>query len=57
MGLNLFAVSGVSKIPVPEVVKGSVPFFLADGLVLLAVVFFPALATWLPGLLVVSAFK
>ena len=57
VGLNLFAVSGVSKIPVSEVVKGSVPFFLTDGLVLLAVVFFPALATWLPGLLVVSAFK
>jgi len=57
VGLNLFAVSGVSKIPVSEVVKGSVPFFLTDALVLLAVVFAPGLATWLPGLLVQSAFK
>ena len=57
VGLNLFAVSGTSKIPVSEVVKGSVPFFLTDGLVLLAVVFFPGLATWLPGLLVQSVFK
>jgi C4-dicarboxylate transporter DctM subunit len=57
VGLNLFAVSGVSKIPVSEVVKGSVPFFLTDALVLLAVVLFPGLATWLPGLLVQSAFK
>ena len=57
VGLNLFAVSGVSKIPVSEVVKGSVPFFCTDGFVLLAVVFWPALATWLPGLLVQSAFK
>jgi C4-dicarboxylate transporter DctM subunit len=57
VGLNLFAVSGVAKIPVSEVVKGSVPFFCTDALVLLAVVFWPALATWLPGLLVQSAFK
>jgi C4-dicarboxylate transporter DctM subunit len=57
VGLNLFAVSGVSKIPVSEVVKGSVPFFCTDAFVLLAVVFWPALATWLPGLLVQSAFK
>ena len=56
VGLNLFAVSGVSKIPVSEVVKGSVPFFLTDALVLLAVVFIPALATWLPSVLVTSAF-
>jgi C4-dicarboxylate transporter DctM subunit len=57
VGLNLFAVSGVSKIPVSEVVKGAVAFFCTDALVLLAVVFFPGLATWLPGLLVQSAFK
>ena len=57
VGLNLFAVSGTSKIPVSEVVKGSVPFFLTDALVLLAVVFYPGLATWLPGLLVTNVFK
>jgi C4-dicarboxylate transporter DctM subunit len=56
VGLNLFAVSGVSKIPVAEVVKGSIPFFLTDALVLLAVVFFPGLATWLPSVLVTSTF-
>src|SRR5713226_512026 len=57
VGLNLFAVSGVSKIPVSEVVKGSVPFFLTDALVLLSVMFFPGLATWLPDQLVTSVFK
>jgi len=56
VGLNLFAVSGVSKIPVSDVVKGSIPFFLMDAFVLLAVVFFPGLATWLPSVLVTSAF-
>ena len=57
VGLNLFAVSGVSKIPVSEVVKGSIPFFVTDALVLLAATFFPALSTWLPNLLVVNVFK
>jgi TRAP-type C4-dicarboxylate transport system permease large subunit len=42
---------------VTEVLKGSVPFFLTDLLVLLLVIFFPALATWLPDLLVVDVFK
>jgi C4-dicarboxylate transporter DctM subunit len=57
VGLNLFAVSGTSKISLAEVVKGTIPFFIGDGLVLLAVIFFPELATWLPDLLVKDAFK
>ncbi len=57
VGLNLFAVSGTSNIPLPQVLKGSLPFFAGDLAVLLLVVFFPALATWLPDLLVVSVFK
>ena len=56
VGLNLFAVSGTAKIPITEVMKGSIPFFATDFLVLILVVFFPALATWLPELLVKSAF-
>ncbi|HXZ54281.1 MAG TPA: TRAP transporter large permease [Burkholderiales bacterium] len=57
VGLNLFAVSGTSKIPVSEVVKGSVPFFLTDAIVLLLATFFPALSVWLPNLLVTNVFK
>jgi C4-dicarboxylate transporter DctM subunit len=57
VGLNLFAVSGTSGIPVSEVVKGSIPFFLTDALVLVLATLFPALSTWLPNLLVVSVFK
>jgi len=56
VGLNIFAVSGVSKIPVTEVVKGSIPFFLTDLLTLILVIFYPALATWLPNLLVKDVF-
>ncbi len=56
VGLNLFAVSGTSKIPLPQVLKGTIPFFLGDLTVLLLVIFFPALATWLPSVLVKDAF-
>jgi C4-dicarboxylate transporter DctM subunit len=57
VGLNLFAVSGTSRIPVTQVMKGSVPFFLGDFTVLMLVIFFPILATWLPGELITSVFK
>jgi C4-dicarboxylate transporter DctM subunit len=56
VGLNLFAVSGTSKIPLTQVLKGTIPFFLGDLTVLLLVIFFPALATWLPGVLVKPVF-
>ena len=57
VGLNLFAVSGTSKIPLPQVLKGTIPFFIGDLTVLLLVVFFPGLATWLPDLLIKDVFK
>jgi C4-dicarboxylate transporter DctM subunit len=57
VGLNLFAVSGTSKIPLPQVLKGTIPFFLGDLTVLLLVIFFPTLATWLPNQLVTDVFK
>jgi C4-dicarboxylate transporter DctM subunit len=57
VGLNLFAVSGTSKISLPQVIKGTLPFFIGDLATLLAVIFFPGLATWLPDLLVKSAFQ
>ncbi|HYD56165.1 MAG TPA: TRAP transporter large permease, partial [Burkholderiales bacterium] len=56
VGLNLFAVSGTSKIPLQQVLKGTIPFFLGDLTVLLLVIFFPALATWLPSVLVTKVF-
>jgi len=57
VGLNLFAVSSTSKIPIMQVLKGTVPFFFGDLAVLLLVIFFPGLATWLPDLLVKDVFK
>jgi C4-dicarboxylate transporter DctM subunit len=57
VGLNLFAVSGTSGISLPQVMKGTIPFFLGDFTVLLLVIFFPALATWLPSVLVTNVFQ
>ena len=57
VGLNLFAVSGTSRIPITVVIRGAIPFFSTDALVLLLVIFFPTLATWLPGQIVVSVFQ
>jgi C4-dicarboxylate transporter DctM subunit len=56
VGLNLFAVSGTSKIPIAQVLKGTIPFFLGDLAVLLLVIYNPGLATWLPSVLVKSVF-
>jgi len=57
VGLNLFAVSGTSKIPLSQVLKGTIPFFIGDLTVLLLVIYFPGLATWLPNLLITDVFK
>ena len=57
VGLNLFAVAGTSRIPITQVLKGTIPFFMGDLTVLLLVIFFPELATWLPNLLVKDVFK
>jgi C4-dicarboxylate transporter DctM subunit len=57
VGLNLFAVSGTSKIPLSQVLKGTIPFFLGDLTVLVLCIFFPALSTWLPNLLITDVFK
>ncbi|MEW5863652.1 MAG: TRAP transporter large permease [Pseudomonadota bacterium] len=57
VGLNLFAVSGTSKISLPAVIKGTIPFFVGDLSVLLLVIFFPGLATWLPNLLITDVFQ
>jgi C4-dicarboxylate transporter DctM subunit len=56
VGLNLFAVAGTTRVPLHEVIRGSSPFLLMDGVVLLVVLAFPILALWLPQLLVVSVF-
>lgn len=56
VGLNLFAVSGTTGVPVTRVMKGSFPFLCTDSIVLMLILFFPAFALWLPDMLIVSIF-
>ncbi len=56
VGLNLFAVSGTTGVPVTTVMRGSFPFLCTDGCVLVLCLLIPALVLWLPNLVVQSVF-
>ncbi|SHL42169.1 TRAP transporter large permease [Roseibium suaedae] len=52
IGLNCFVVSGVRPdIPVQEVFRGCVPFFVADVITIAGLLAFPSIITWLPSLM------
>jgi len=48
MGITLYGVSGVTKVPIETILRGVIPFFIAVLLFLLFLVNNPGLATWLP---------
>lgn len=50
VGMSLYLVSIVSKVPVQKVIKAVLPYFIPLLLALLIVTLFPSLSTWLPGL-------
>ena len=50
IGLNLFVLSGVAKVPVAEVVRGVLPFLFLMLILLLTVTFFPGFSLFLPDL-------
>jgi C4-dicarboxylate transporter DctM subunit len=50
IGLNLFIMSNVTRRPVGEVIRGTVPFFLLMLVLLVLVTYVPAITTWLPNL-------
>ncbi len=47
-GILLFVVNGTTGIPIKDIVKEGVPFFVALLLSLIAIVVFPELVLWLP---------
>lgn len=47
VAVNIFACSSITKLSVEDIAKGELPFFVAMFLVFLAVVFVPALSTFL----------
>lgn len=52
VGVCLFVCANIARLPLAPVVRAILPFLLANVLVLLAVSYFPPLATWLPSLLI-----
>jgi len=48
VGFNLYAVSGISKIPIQTVLRGAMIFFVSDLIVTVFIILFPSLSTWLP---------
>jgi tripartite ATP-independent transporter DctM subunit len=51
IGMSLYMVSSIARIPVHQVLKGTMPFFIPLLLALAAVSIFPGLSTFLPNLL------
>lgn len=52
IGLNCFVVAGVRpECSVQDVFRGVIPFFIADGLTIAALVAMPGIVLWLPGLM------
>lgn len=52
VGVCLFVCAGIARLPLAPVVRAIMPFLATNILVLLAVSYFPALATWLPSVLI-----
>ena len=48
VGFNLYAVSGIAKIPIQTVLRGAMVFFISDLVVTTIIILFPDLSTWLP---------
>jgi len=52
VGINVFVISGVAKdVPMMTIFKGVVPFLFVQGLIILILIIFPGLATYLPSLM------
>lgn len=51
VGLNLFVISNISKIPLSQVLRGTMPFFFLMVGLLIVVTYIPVVSTWLPNLL------
>ena len=56
VGLNLFAVSGTTGVPVTRVMRGAFPFLCTDSIVMWIILFFPIFALWIPSMMAKSVF-
>ena len=52
MAVNVFVVSGVTKVPIGTVYKGCYPYIVGMSVCLLLFLFFPQISLWLPNLMI-----
>lgn len=48
VGMICYTMTGITRIPVEKVFKGVIPFLLVDIIILILLIIFPGIATWLP---------
>jgi C4-dicarboxylate transporter DctM subunit len=51
VGMNVFAIAGITKVPMGTIYKGIFPFLYANVVLLVLLISFPAIALWLPSLM------
>ena len=51
VGLNLFVIANISKTPLAEVVRGTMPFVVLMLGLLMLITYVPIFSVWLPGLM------
>ncbi len=51
MAVNVFVVSGITKVPINTIYKGCYPYIVGMSICLLILLFFPQIVLWLPHLL------
>ncbi|MRH41252.1 TRAP transporter large permease subunit [Aquibacillus halophilus] len=50
VGMSLYLVSSITNLPMEEVIKGVLPYFIVLSITLLLIILFPQLSLWLPTL-------
>ena len=56
MGITLYGVSSVTKVPIEIILRGVIPFFIMVVLFMLFLLFVPSVSTWLPAQMYQSVF-
>ncbi len=51
VAINVFVVSGVTRVPISEIYKGVYPFIVGMSICLIVFILFPQISLWLPNLL------
>ena len=51
MAVNIFVVSGVTRVPISTIYKGCYPFIVGMSICLLILLFFPQISLWLPNVM------